>query len=89
MKIFCTSLLIAPMILLAQNGVSNAELTRKLDLILNKFSDLEQRVTAIESQNTKINQDLKAVEIKADQAKIASESKISLPEDEEEKKSFK
>ena len=88
MKIFCTSLLIAPMILLAQNGVSNAELTRKLDLILNKFSDLEQRVTAIESQNTKINQDLKAVEIKADQAKIASESKISLPEDEEEKKSF-
>ena len=49
------------MILLAQNGLSNAELTRKLDLILNKFSDLEQRVTAIESQNTKINQDLKAV----------------------------
>ena len=88
MKLFCTTLLLSPIILLAQNGVSNAELNRKLDLILNKFSDLEQRVTAIESQNTKINQDLKAVEIKADEAKTASESKISLPENEEEKKSF-
>jgi len=88
MKSFCTTLLLSPIILLAQNGVSNAELNRKLDLILNKFGDLEKRVSEIESQNTKINQDLKAVEIKADEAKTASESKISLPQNEEEKKSF-
>ena len=88
MKIFYTTLLLAPIILFAQNGVSNSELNRKLDLILNKFGELEKRVAAIESQNTKINQDLKAVEIKADEAKTASENKISLPEDEDEKKSF-
>jgi hypothetical protein len=88
MKIFFTTLLLTPIILLAQNGASNAELNKKLDLILNKFGDLEKRVTAIESQNTKINQDLKAVEIKAEDAKTASVSNIFIPQNEIEKKSF-
>jgi len=37
----------------AQDAVSNADLARKLDLILNKVDSLEKRVNAIEGKGTK------------------------------------
>jgi chromosome segregation ATPase len=75
-------------LLLSQETNSNDEINRKLDLIINKLSNLDERVTEIEIKSGKISKDLKAVEKKAEEAKTLSENKIALPQNEEEKKSF-
>lgn len=73
--------------LLAEDSVSNADLARKLDLILGKVSGLEQRVAQLEKANSEVKKDMEAVQKTADEAKTASQS-IALPKNEEEKKSF-
>lgn len=50
-----------PIILFGEIQVSNADLSRKLDLILEKVSGLEKRVTALESENASVQQVVKEV----------------------------
>jgi len=73
--------------LLAEDSVSNADLARKLDLILGKVSGLEERVAELEKANSEVKKEMQAVQKTADEAKTASKL-IALPEGEEEKKSF-
>ena len=70
--------------LLAEDSVSNAELSRKLDLILGKVSGLEERVAELEKANSEVKKEMQAVQKTATEAKTASQSLV-LPEDEEEK----
>ena len=69
--------------LLAEDSVSNAELSRKLDLILGKVSGLEERVAELEKANSEVKKEMQAVQKTATEAKTASQS-FALPEDEEE-----
>lgn len=73
--------------LLSEDSVSNADLSRKLDLILGKVVGLEARVTELEKANSEVKKEMQAVQKTADEAKTASQS-IVLPKGEEEKKSF-
>ena len=50
-----------PIILFGEIQVSNADLSRKLDLILEKVSGLEKRVTALESESASVQQVVKEV----------------------------
>ena len=68
-------------LLLAEESVSNAELSRKLDIILGKVNSLEERVSILEGENLEVKKEIKEV------AKSANES-ISIPEDQKEKSSF-
>ena len=56
--------------------------------LLPRIEALEKRMAVLEKANSQTQQDLSLVEKKADDAKSASESKISLPQNEIEKKSF-
>ena len=61
----------------------------KADLnLLQRIEALERRIASLEKANSQTQQDLSLVEKKADDAKSASESRISLPQNENEKKSF-
>ena len=61
----------------------------KTDLeLLQRIEALEKRMATLEKANSQTQQDLSLVEKKADDAKSASESRIVLPKDENEKKSF-
>ena len=71
----------------AEDSVSNADLNRKLDLILQKVDGLEERVTLLESDNKEVKQEVKAVAKSAKEAKSATES-LQIPQDEKQKKSF-
>lgn len=73
--------------LLAEDSVSNAELSRKLDLILGKVSGLETRVAELEKANSEVKKEMLDVQKTAEEAKTASQS-IALPESEDAKKSF-
>ena len=73
--------------LTAQDNVSNAELSRKLDLILGKLGGLEERVTKLETDNVKVKKEVKEVAKSAKEAKTATEN-LSIPKDDEEKESF-
>jgi len=57
-------------------------------ILLLRIEALEKRLATLEKANFQTQQDLSLVEKKADDAKSASESKISLPQNEIEKKSF-
>ena len=56
--------------------------------LLQRIEALEKRMANLEKANSQTQQDLSMVEKKADDAKSASESRISLPQNEIEKKSF-
>ena len=56
--------------------------------LLQRIEALERRIASLEKANSQTQQDLSLVEKKADDAKSASESRIVLPKDENEKKSF-
>jgi hypothetical protein len=56
--------------------------------LLQRIETLEKRMATLEKANSQTQQDLSLVEKKADDAKSASESRIVLPKDENEKKSF-
>ena len=75
---FCLSLLFTNYIW-AQPTISNQDL-------LNKIEKLEQRILQLEKANNQTQKDLNQVSIKAEEAKSASA--LSLPNNEEEKKSF-
>ena len=66
--------------------VTNAELGRKLDLILQKIDGLEQRVNKLENRDLQVKEELKKVSTMARTAKL--DSALSVPQNEEEKKSF-
>ena len=68
-------------------GVTNAELSQKLDLILKKVNGLEERVDKLETENLEVKRDISKVEKTATDAKTASQS-IAIPDNPEEKKSF-
>ena len=54
MKISSIALLLISNILNAQDNVSNAELSKKLDLLLRKLGGLEERVAKLESDNVEV-----------------------------------
>ena len=56
--------------------------------LLQRIEALEKRMAHLEEVNSQTQQDLSLVEKKADDAKSASESRIMLPQNENEKKSF-
>jgi len=56
--------------------------------LLQRIEALEKRMATLEKANSQTQQNLSLVEKKADDAKSASESRISLPQNEKEKKSF-
>ena len=61
----------------------------KTDLeLLQRIEALEKRMATLEKANSQTQQNLSLVEKKADDAKSASKSRIVLPKDENEKKSF-
>ena len=85
--IILSTFIFASTSLIAQDSVSNAELARKLDLILNKVNGLEERVANLEYANSEVKKEIKAVQQVAKDAKTATQA-ISLPQNPEEKKSF-
>ena len=85
-KLFFLSLIL-PFALNAQANVSNADLSKKLDLILNKVGRLEQRLSRLESDNAEVKKEVKQVTKSVEEAKTATES-LTIPQDPEEKKSF-
>ena len=73
MKYFYLSIIfVLNFTLLGESDVSNAELSRKLDLILGKVGGLEERVGKLESENTEVKNDVKAVTKTANEAKSAT-----------------
>jgi small-conductance mechanosensitive channel len=66
--------------------VTNAQLGRKLDLVLQKIDGLEQRVNKLENRDLQVKEELKKVSTMARTAKL--DSALSVPQNEEEKKSF-
>jgi len=78
---------ILPLALNAQDHVSNSDLSKKLDLILNKVGGLEQRVSKLESDNAEVKKEVKQVAKSATEAKSAAEN-LSIPQDSKEKKAF-
>ena len=76
-KLFFLSLIL-PLALNAQNNVSNADLSKKLDLILTKVGGLEQRVSRLESDNAEVKKEVKQVAKSAKEAKTATEN-LAIP----------
>ena len=72
---------------IADDSVSNADLNRKLDLILQKVNGLEERVSRLESENVEVKKEVKEVAKSAKEAKTATQS-LQIPQDEKQKKSF-
>ena len=87
MKSFLLTFSLSACLLSAQNEVSNSDLSKKLDLILGKLGGLEERVTKLETDNVEVKKEVKEVAKSAKEAKTATEN-LSIPKDEEEKKSF-
>ena len=80
--------LVAPFsTLLAEESVSNAELSRKLDLILGKVGGLEDRVSHLESESSIVKKEVKQAAASAKEAKAASDN-LAIPVDEEKRTSF-
>ena len=73
--------------LMGEESVSNAELSRKLDLILGKVGGLEERVGKLESENKAVKKEVKQVAKSAAEAKSATAS-LQIPKNEKEKASF-
>ena len=79
------SLLSSSFMCFAEDSVSNADLNRKLDLILQKVDGLEERVSQLESDNALVKQEVEEVAKSAKEAKTATES-LQIPQDEKEKR---
>ena len=87
-KLLPLALCIVPFsFLLAEKSVSNAELSRKLDLILGKVGGLEERVGKLETENKAVKKEVRQAAKSAEEAKSATEN-LQIPEDEKEKASF-
>ena len=82
------TILLAPLsLVLAEDSVSNSELSRKLDLILGKVGGLEERVGKLESENKSVKKEFEEVAKSAEEAKSVTEN-LQIPTDEKEKTSF-
>ena len=80
--ILSLTFIISPLsLLLAEESLSNAELSRKLELLLGRVNSLEERVSSLEGENLEVKKEIKEV------AKSANES-LSIPVDQKEKSSF-
>ena len=77
-------LFLSPIVLTAQDKVSNADLSKKLDLILQKVGGLEERVSQLESENAQVKKEVKQATQSAKEAKSATEN-LAIPQNEEEK----
>ena len=87
-KLLPLALCIVPFsFLLAEKSVSNADLSRKLDLILGKVGGLEERVGKLEAENKEVKKEVKQAAKSAEEAKSAT-TNLSIPEDPKEKQSF-
>ena len=86
-KYLFTAIILVSTSLLAEESVSNAELSRKLDLILGKVGGLEKRVGKLESDNTEVKKEVKQVSKSVQEAKSATHS-LQIPKSEKEKSSF-
>jgi rRNA maturation protein Rpf1 len=86
-KFFLPLLILFSSSLQGEESVSNAELSRKLDLILGKVGGLEERVGKLESENKAVKKEVKQVAQSAAEAKSATAS-LQIPKDEKEKSSF-
>jgi len=86
-KFFISFTLFFTSSLFAQESVSNAELSRKLDLILGKVGGLEERVGKLESDNKEVKKEIKQAAQSAQEAKSAT-NRLQIPKDEKEKESF-
>ena len=75
-------------IILSTSSLLCGQNTKTDTNLLLRIEALEKRMATLEKANSQTQQDLSLVEKKADDAKSASESRISLPQDENEKKSF-
>ena len=76
-----------PFSLIAEESVSNADLSRKLDLILGKVGGLERRVGKLESDNAEVKKEVKQATKSVQEAKSATNS-LQIPKNEKEKSSF-
>jgi hypothetical protein len=82
------TILLTPLsLVLAEDSVSNSELSRKLDLILGKVGGLEERVGKLESENKSVKKEFEKVAKSAEEAKSAT-TNLSIPEDPKQKQSF-
>ena len=86
-RLFIFSIFLSTSLLNAEPAVSNAELSRKLDLILGKVGGLEERVGKLESENKAVKKEVEQIAKSAEEAKTATEN-LSIPKDEKEKESF-
>ena len=80
MKFLTLLVLIIPTFIFAEEKVSNSDLSKKLDLILQKVGGLENRVSQLESDHSKLKKEVKQTK--------ATTQNLAIPEDEEEKNSF-
>ena len=87
-KLLPLALCIVPFsFLLAEKSVSNADLSRKLDLILGKVGGLEERVGKLEAENKEVKKEVEQAAKSAEEAKSAT-TNLSIPEDPKQKQSF-
>ena len=86
MKFIFNFFILSLLTTLSIGEVTNEELGRKLDLVLQKIDGLEQRVNKLENRDLQVKEEIKKVSKMARTAK--SESTLSVPQNEEEKKSF-
>ena len=75
-------------IILSTSSLLCGQNTKTDTNLLQRIEALEKRMATLEKANSQTQQNLSLVEKKADDAKSASESRIVLPKDENEKKSF-
>lgn len=86
-RLLIFSVYLSTTLLHAESSVSNAELSKKLDLILEKVGGLEERIGKLESDSKEVIKDVKAAAKTANEAKVASKS-WNVPTEEKEKQSF-
>lgn len=80
MKFLTILVFIIPSFIFADEKVSNSDLSKKLDLILQKVGRLEKRIGQLESDHAKLKKEVGF-------NKITTQN-LEIPEDDEEKKSF-
>ena len=80
MKFLIILISIIPTFIFADEKVSNSDLSKKLDLVLQKVGGLENRVSQLESDHAELKKEV-------GQTKAITQN-LSIPEDEEEKNSF-
>ena len=75
-------LFVFPLLAFSQSQVTNDEISKKLDLIMQKISDLEKRVVKLESSSVEVRQEVQDVAKSAEEAKKSIQSIPQEPEKE-------